>query len=101
MPALIEALRHTDAHLSLLAVGFLADVGSRASPAVPALIELLENRVYNIDVRAAPALGGMGPAAEAAVPALQKLVQVQDDQTRRVAADALEKIQAAAARDDK
>jgi hypothetical protein len=86
-----------DIESQYLAIEALAEIGPRAKPAVPALIKALDSnrktsRDLRIDAVAAYALGCLGHEARTAIPALSRLTNNSDEEVRRRATEALEKI---------
>jgi len=72
VPALVQALRSTDADVRLQAVQVLARMGSDAHEAVPDLVALLDDPDERIRKATARTLGRIGPEASPAVPALMR-----------------------------
>jgi HEAT repeats len=112
LPALIKALRDSDASVRVQAAGVLGKLGADASNAVPALTTLLEDHArgqialapggmklpipgFGSDVQfaAMQALGKIGPPARGAVPALTALLRGKDAFTSGKAAVALWRIE--------
>jgi len=99
VPALIEALRSSDAELRIRAIGALMRIGKPAKAAVPALIQLLQPAdvkdpatAHHIRMSAAMALGEMGPEARVAIPAIERVLRDADDQYKPYVKAALEKL---------
>ena len=70
VPALIEALRSSDAAVRLKAVEVLGRMGPDAKDAVPDLVRLLDDPEEPIRRAATRTLGRIGPPAQEAVPAI-------------------------------
>jgi hypothetical protein len=90
IPALIDALKDSDAQVRYSAASALADIGK---PAVPALLDILKGKDQPADLRANVAyiLGQMGSIGQEAVPVLTKLLKDDDAEIRRRAAYALQR----------
>ena len=90
---LVEKLSHPSIGIRLHAATLLGWHGEKSKDAVPTLIEMLASDDVR-DVRMATlALGNIGPAASDAIPTL--LLAMNDDEdegVRKMAAEALEKI---------
>ena len=69
----------------------LGNIGPEAKTAIPTLVGLLKDKMINVRMSAIEALGRIGPDPKT-VPALKELLDEKDDNIRRMAADALEKI---------
>lgn len=101
VPALVEALRDSDAKVryrSLMALGNLwsgAERGPEVRAAVPALIKLLKDEDEYIRRRAVYVLGRIGPEARAAVPALTEALRDENEDVRSYVAKALGAINSA------
>jgi len=72
----------------------LGNIGADAKDAVPALTRILKDgKERRIEPMVAAALGNIGPAAKAAVPALTKMLDDENLYYRKIAAEALQKIE--------
>ncbi len=91
-PQLLDAVKHTDAHVRVEAAGALGRVGADREKVVAALIALLKDDPER-EVRrsVAGALGEIGPAAAPAVPTLREALRGEGGGWW-VAADAIGKI---------
>jgi HEAT repeat protein len=92
VPFLISKLKDESPETRGTAIIGLGRIGPDAGPAVPLLIELLEDETPLVQRLAAETLGSIGPRAVAAVPALKAALQA-DPGLRKVAAEALKKIE--------
>ena len=77
--------------LLIVAMPGASNIGPGAKQAVAALVETM-NDSDDIRQRAITALGRIGPRAKAALPALSQALKDKNAQVRKVAADALRKI---------
>jgi len=93
LPALITALRDSDARVRGLAAQAIGEIGSQASPAVPALVRLLSDRDEGSRNSACIGLAGIGPAARDALPALRKALSDSSTDVRGFAERAIRKIE--------
>lgn len=75
VPALIEALDHSDAIRRAQAAKVLARIGPEARSSVPALVRALEDNNETVRKAAARALGQIGPEAEDAVLPLLEIIE--------------------------
>ena len=97
VPALSEALQHTEDAVRIEAAYAFAQIGNAAESAIPALIERTEDNSVEVRRYLAEAFGGIGPAASPALPALcDMLIRDGDGQARFEAALALAQIGPAA-----
>lgn len=94
VPALVRALGDPREEVRVGAAVALGKLGPRASGAVPALVKALSDPKAVVRWTAANALGAAGAAS--ALPALREALWDRDEDVRRGAALALEKIDAAA-----
>jgi HEAT repeat protein len=93
LPALVIALRDSDALVRAWAAQALGNVGTNAADAVPALTELLGNDDEGSRNSACMALGQIGPAARTALPALRAALSDTSQTVRRFAAQAIQRIE--------
>ncbi len=95
LPALQKAIQDPDADVRLVAANSvrLIQASSGQGQDLQKLIQQLSNADALVRMVAAKELAKMGAAAKVAVPGLQKLLQDPDEDVRRVASNALERIQ--------
>src|SRR5262249_7704201 len=96
IPLLTEALSDPDADVRRLALQALKKIDPAAKPGEPeinAYARDLQDPDPGIRLRAATTLARIGPVAASAVPALLEAANDEDPDVRRVAIDALSKIQ--------
>jgi HEAT repeat protein len=98
LPALLEALRDSDAEVRKVATEAMVALGPAAAGDVPALRAALKERNNPPELRAqaAKSLGGLGAGARAAVPELTDALRSPDVIVRRAAAGALAQVGTAA-----
>ena len=91
--SLVEKLTHPSLAICIHAATLLGCQGEESAVAVPKLIEMLASEDVR-DVRmSCLALGNIGPAASDAIPALLLVMNDDEDEgVRKMAAEALEKI---------
>jgi len=94
LPALIVALKDSDARVRELAAQAIGEIGPRAAPAVPSLIALLAYPDEGSRNTACIGLAGIGPGAKAALPALQRALTDPSIDVRRFAQQAIDEIEA-------
>jgi len=75
---LLLDLKSSDTSKRVSAICALAEMGTRATPAVSALIETVEDPDWVVRVASITALGEIGPAARDAVPALIDALSRED-----------------------
>ena len=92
VPALLEALTHTDPSIRASAAHALGEIGPRSRAAVTALIGALKDEETNVRCQAELALALIDPGAGAAVPALIEALRDKDKHVRWVAGKALARI---------
>ncbi len=90
IPALTELFKDKDNVVRCLAAQAVGSIGSEAKAAIPSLMGLLKDEYAR--GHAAWALGNIGLEAKIATPALTELLKDKDEDVRRAAADALDKI---------
>jgi len=97
VPALQKLASDPDEDVRVIAANSvrLIQAGAGPSEAVQKLIQQLANADEIVRMKAAKDLAKIGPSAKSAIPALQKLLQDPDEDVRRVAANAIERIQGA------
>ena len=83
VPALNEALQHTEDAVRIEATYALAQIGDAAGAALPALIERAKDPAAEVRRYIADTFGGIGPAAAPAVPALIEMLENDDDKQAR------------------
>jgi hypothetical protein len=91
IPALLDALKDSDAEVRQSAASALAAIGH---PALDPLVDVLRDKDQNKELRANAAyvLGQMGHNAQEALPALTKALKDDDKDVRRRAAFAVQRI---------
>ncbi len=94
IPALQKALQDPDDDVRRVAANSirLIQAGAGPSEALQKLIQQLNSPDELARLKAAKDLAKLGPAAKDALPALQKLLQDPDEDVRRVAANAIDRI---------
>lgn len=95
LPALQKLLQDPDEDVRLVATNSIRLIQASGAPSanVQKLIQQLEAADELVRMKAAKELAKLGSAAKDAVPALQKLLRDPDEDVRRVAANAIERIQ--------
>lgn len=89
-----EVARHVEVQEKLWNPKMWTSTGpGTISPEVQRLIEQLNSSDELVRLKAAKDLGKLGAAARGAIPTLQRLLQDPDEDVRRVAASAIERIQ--------
>ncbi|HQP86173.1 MAG TPA: serine hydrolase [Thermoanaerobaculia bacterium] len=96
VPALVRALGDAREEVCVGAAVALGKLGPRATEAVPALAQALSNPKAVVRWTAASALGAAGRGASPALPALRDALWDRDEDVRRGATLALERIDPAA-----
>ena len=79
VPALSEALQHTEDAVRVEATYALAQIGAPTESAIPALMERTKDESVEVRRYLPEALGGLGPNAASAVPALVDMLASDDD----------------------
>ena len=92
VPALIDALRDTDAGVRKAAANALGKVDPDVKLAVPALTDALKDKVPPVRQAAASALGLIGPDAKDAIPTLRETQKDSDRAVSRAANMAIQRI---------
>ena len=92
VPALIEALRDTDAGVRKAAANALGKVDPDVKLAVPALTDALKDKVPAVRQAAAGALGLIGSDAKDAIPILRETQKDSDKAVSRAAGMAIQRI---------
>ena len=95
IPALIKLLKEEDSGIRPVAAYALWQInptGSEARIAISALIESLKDRQSSVREDAAFFLGCIGPDVKSSVPALTELLKDDDEDVRKAATEASEKI---------
>lgn len=102
VPDLLDVLEEgrSGSFEEIRAIEALGEIGPAAAPAVPRLIRVLKPSDNPLHVSwyhgaAARALGSIGPAAREALPRLKEVARDADEETARVAAEAVRKIEGA------
>ena len=93
-PAVVKALKDSDADIRLLAVHALHEIGPAAKEVLPALTKVLRDSDKRLQSSAVYVLGRIGPAAKEALPALFALRDSNKDKDReRNIEEAIQKIE--------
>ena len=92
VPALIDALRDTDAGVRKAAANALGKVDPDVKLAVPALTDALKDKAPPVRQAAASALGLIGPDAKDAIPILRETQKDSDRAVSRAANMAIQRI---------
>ena len=101
VPFLREALADESQSVRRNVAQALGKFGPSAGAAVPDLVARVErDEDHHVRFYSARSLGRIGPNAKAAIPVLKELERSGDDQLRKVAAEALVKIQSESRGDD-
>ncbi len=92
LSALIGALDDNDASVRAWSAHAIGEIGPDAARAVPSLVTMLASSDEGSRIGACIGLHGIGPAAQDALPALQIALTDQNDDVRRFAQRAIDRI---------
>jgi HEAT repeat protein len=93
LPALLTALKDSDASVRAWAAQAIGEIGPDAAEAVPALVTLLRNEDEGSRNSAAIGLRGIGRVAKDALPALRETLSDPSPDVRRFAMQAIQRIE--------